>query len=316
MPKAKSISQSDLEGFELDEISFKGDLDNWLTAFTETYAVRLQKASVGAKGRDVRATNAWFRRVAYRLIRKSIEGQVPYNQLFDRIEEFGRSLRGVKGRQGQFERGLLAIVAHDPKLMSAGQRYQNGRQLDYAHHHRIPPEFLEAFLRDISARTAIDNAGLLEVAPDYEKWVIGRLIEEATPKVELRAYPIRIRRRVAKGIEDGRAQKKEQAAYYYRLAHGFPEPARDWDSPVLAVHDEIAGLVADLGFDQIHRDAPQMEALELRSEIEAVVKTLPRDVGDPSREAGRRLSSDEMSLFIRFAGALRLQPKPPRKFRW
>lgn len=313
----KSRYQRALEGFELDEISFTDDLEDFLIELTKMYTARLEGADGTFTDSNPRAVSAWFRRIAYRLIRRSIEGQRPFAQLYDRIEAFGRSARGIKGREGPFQRGLLAMMAHAPSLMSADQRYQNGRQLEYAHHHRIPPEFLEAFLRDVGARRAIDNASLLDVEPDYREWVVGRLIKERTPKVELRAYPLGVRRLVVRGLREREKHLKEQAAYYYRLANGYPEPQRDWDAPVLAVRDDIADLIARLCKANRQLEPSQLSVSRFESEIE-VLAAQARDGMDLKsvQEVCRTMEDEQIDGAFAMLNNLRLQPKREPNFRW
>lgn len=167
----RSQPLDEFAGHPLGGISGNEDLDRACSAYAKAFGSVREEPLLGGP----RRANRLLRGLAYRLIRLTLDVRAPFDDLEDRISEpavtkragFQREERGSKGREAPFQRGLLAIFADYPSLLDAKQRFQMGRQLEYAHYHRVPPVYLEAFLRDVGAQRAVEDAGKKVVHPDY-----------------------------------------------------------------------------------------------------------------------------------------------------
>ena len=119
------------------------------TAFIEiskliVHAWNDKKDVTGRRKVDGETANEWFKRQAYRLIRRYV--LAGKDDLFERIiKKHGRHPAGRNDiRDHPFKMGLLAMFP-SAKGMRRDERRRFAEDMLYAHRHKIKPEMLNAF---------------------------------------------------------------------------------------------------------------------------------------------------------------------------
>lgn len=104
---------------------------------------------------------AWLESVSYRLLKAIIESDSDYVggadiELFDRRSaQFGRD-RGAKGANANlFQKGLMALFAHDKGAITPRDRERIEKRLWHAYRHFVPPTFLAGFFQTNTERRAL-----------------------------------------------------------------------------------------------------------------------------------------------------------------
>jgi hypothetical protein len=126
-------------------------------------------------------TREWTQTVCYNALLLILIHQ--HAQLFEsRIARFGRGKKGA-AQVNPFQRGLLAIYAHEKGLMDEGDRSYFGRRLWYAHRHYVPTCFLRGFLHQVWSEGAEQKSDLGFVEPEFTEWVIVERSKDRHPKL-------------------------------------------------------------------------------------------------------------------------------------
>lgn len=154
--------------------------------------------------------NSWVKQICYEVILVMLyEDQVG---LFNRrIRKYSRHAASEKNKINIFQTGIIAIFAHDKKIMGPRDRERFGKELMYAFRHYIPVEFLDGFIRqcsssNLSIARRLKNSDLEK---QFENWIVGeRSREEDQSEFEglsleewRGSYPKHIEERVEKSRE-------------------------------------------------------------------------------------------------------------------
>ncbi len=143
----------------------------------------------GAQGSAI----AWLHKTGYPYLSLTLESG--HTGLFEnRIRGFERD-RGERGRDvNPFQRGLLALFAHDKGGLRERDREWIGKRLWYAFRHYVPSEFVTGFLHEVwhadPWRPAIDA-----LEPGLEEWICIQRAHDETPELRGR-YPEELEDRV------------------------------------------------------------------------------------------------------------------------
>jgi hypothetical protein len=125
----------------------------------------------------------WLQKVAYAFISKVIDHG--FQALFEqRLSSFERGTRGLEVSSNPFQRGLLAMFAHDKnRLLDEDTRQYLAPRLSYAYRNFVPAEFVNGFLKDVwgtgGGRRFKDN----DIEPDLLEWVVIHLADHERPQV-------------------------------------------------------------------------------------------------------------------------------------
>lgn len=105
-------------------------------------------------------------------------------------ERIGRLGRDPKGsvRVNPFQRGLLAVFAHEPGLMDEREREYFGKRLWYAFRHYVPPCFLIGFLHEVWSSDAERKASSGCIESHFEQWIAEKRACDPHPEVR-GSYP-------------------------------------------------------------------------------------------------------------------------------
>ena len=106
-----------------------------------------------AKDNRTESTNAWFKRNAYRMLKRYVDTN--QTRVFDQaIRSSNRHPIGLDAiRANPFKLGLFAMF--DDTSLSRSDRHVFGNQMLYAHQHEVPAEHLIAFIRAAGAPSRI-----------------------------------------------------------------------------------------------------------------------------------------------------------------
>lgn len=136
----------------------------------------------------------WVHLVCYEFLSRIVSYQQTF--LFEgRIRGFGRDPKGST-QVNPFQRGLLAIFAHEPGLMDEGERVYYGKRLWYAYRHYVPACFVKGFLHQVWSKGSEGRVDSDHIVPGFEQWIWFE--RAADPHPELRGqYPAKLEEQVA-----------------------------------------------------------------------------------------------------------------------
>ncbi|MCA1653108.1 MAG: hypothetical protein ABR588_04060 [Sphingomicrobium sp.] len=163
-------------------------------------------------------TREWTQTVCYDVLRLMISHQ--HAQLLgDRIARLGRSKKGP-APVNPFQRGLLAIYAHEKGLMDERDRSYFGKRLWYAYRHYVPTCFLKGFLHQVWSDGAEQRADVGFIEPEFAEWVIFERCNDEHPELRGR-YPKELETNIrglrnliepTREIEQRRARRRAERA--------------------------------------------------------------------------------------------------------
>lgn len=139
----------------------------------------------------------WLQGVAYQLLGHIFDHGLDF-LIDERLRGFNRYSRGNEALANCFQRGLLAVFAHETRYRgpNAAQRSKMGRRLLHAYRHYVPHEFLRGFLSQVGddQLKAKIESGLIE--PGFEEWVVLKRLTDERPDFR-GPYPSEIEELVA-----------------------------------------------------------------------------------------------------------------------
>ena len=136
----------------------------------------------------------WVQTVCYEFLSRIIS--YGHAALFEeRITRLERDRKGST-QVNPFQRGLLAIFAHEKGLMNEAARSYCGKRLWYAYRHYVPSCFLMGFLHEVWSGDAEAKVARNHIEPQFEQWICFERAND--PRPELRGtYPAPIEDKVA-----------------------------------------------------------------------------------------------------------------------
>lgn len=141
-------------------------------------------------------SSRWLQVVCYQLLQLTIDNG--FQKLFDeRIARYGRNSRGKKVATNLFQRGMLALFAHEDRyVLDEGERAHFGKRLWYAYRHYVPHYFMLGFLREVWNDEAPAHSGTAYVEPAYAEWVYLQRAQDEAPE-RRGEYPPELEQNVA-----------------------------------------------------------------------------------------------------------------------
>jgi hypothetical protein len=137
---------------------------------------RKWEARKRSAGEDRGSRVAWLEGVSYRLLKAIIESDTDNVEQFEqRSSRYGRDRAGKGASTNLFQRGLMALFAHDPNAITPRDRERIGKRLWHAYRHFVPPEFLAGFLCQIRSAGLLKRAAANEIELGFEDWVAEKL---------------------------------------------------------------------------------------------------------------------------------------------
>lgn len=151
----------------------------------------------GAEGKADEARVRWLQLVAYQCLGHLLDHDLEF--LIDgRLRGFDRYSRGNEEKANPFQRGLVAIFAHEKPHHSptAQLRSRVSKRLMYAHRHYVPHEFLRGFLHQVGDGGLKEKLKSGAVEPGFEEWVVEKRLTDSRPDSRGR-YPSEIEKAVS-----------------------------------------------------------------------------------------------------------------------